>query len=124
MLISNKFKLLLSKIRIAQCNKKKKLKLKIFSIDLILLDLLWKNGVIYGYNKKKDICIIFLRYSLRGFGMVDSVAFLYPILTKKQLKTLIILNPYYSYLILTFKGISICSKSNLVDYGGILIAKL
>jgi hypothetical protein len=56
--------------------------------------------------------------------MVDSVAFLYPILTKKQLKTLIILNPYYSYLILTFKGISICSKSNLVDYGGRLIAKL
>lgn len=123
MLISNKFKLLLSKIRVAQHSKKKKLKLKKFSVDLLFLDVLWKNGVIYGYTKIKDSYIIFLRYSLKGV-MIDSVAFLYPRLTKKQLKTLITLNPHFSYLVLTFKGVSICSKSNLVQYGGRLIAKL
>ena len=40
MLISSKFKSLLSKIVVAQHNKKKKLKLKIFSANLIFLNIL------------------------------------------------------------------------------------
>ena len=40
MLIINNFKLILSKIRVAQQNKKKILKLNIFDNDLIILDIL------------------------------------------------------------------------------------
>jgi len=124
MLISNQFKLLLSKIKVAQFNKKKILKLKLFSVVLPLLDILWGCGIIYGYSKIKNGYIIFLKYSLRGLGTLNSVAFFYPILTKNQLKTLLTINPHYSYLVLTCKGISIRLKKNLVQYGGILIAKL
>ena len=40
MLMINKFKLILSKIRIAQQNKKKILKLNVFNSDLLILNVL------------------------------------------------------------------------------------
>ena len=49
---------------------------------------------------------------------------MYDKLTKKQLKTLIILNPNDSYIFLTSKGIFVCSKKSLITNGGLLIAKL
>jgi hypothetical protein len=124
MLTSNKFKLLLSKIIIAQCKKKKKLKLKSLSVDLVLLNILWKIGIIYGYTKTDIGCIIFLKYSLSG-GMLSPDAFSYLKLTKKQLNMLFVLNPNVTYMLLSFKGISIYLKSNLIKQkNGALVAKL
>jgi len=119
----NKFKLILSKIRIAQQNKKKILKLNVFNSDLLILNVLWKKGLIYGYNKTKDGYVVFLKYSLRGLGLLNSLVFLNTKLTKKELKTLLILDSNFSYLVLTYKGVYIYSLANNIKYGGKLIAK-
>jgi ribosomal protein S8 len=124
MSITNKLKLLLSKIKIAQFSKKKKLKLKIISVDLFLLDILWKNGFIYGYNKLKLDYFIFLRYSLQGEGILDFTTFSDQQLSSKKLKRLLLLDSNYSYLVLTSKGTSIYSTMNSVNLGGKFIAKL
>jgi ribosomal protein S8 len=124
MSITNKLKLLLSKIRVAQLNKKKKLKLKILLIDVFLLEILWKNNFIYGYNKIQLCYFVFLRYNLQGQGILDSVIFLNSHLNNKKLKRLLSLNPNENYLVLTHRGISICSAIDSVGYGGKLIAKL
>jgi hypothetical protein len=124
MLTSNKFKLLLSKIIIAQSRKKKKLKLKSLSVDLVLLNILWKIGIIYGYVLTKVSFIIFLKYSASGV-MLSPDAFSYLTLTKKQLKVLLVLNPNVTYMLLSFKGISIYLKSNLIKQkNSTLVAKL
>lgn len=123
MLIINNFKLILSKIRVAQQNKKKILKLNTFDNDLIILDILWKKGFIYGYNKTKNGYIIFLKYSLQGFGVLESLIFLNSKLTKKELKTLLILDSNFSYLVLTYKGIAIYSLVSTIEHGGKIIAK-
>lgn len=124
MSIINKFKFLLSKIRVAQLSKKITLKVKIISVDLVILDALWKNGLIYGYSKVQDSCTIFLRYNLQGLGILNSIFFLKLKLTNKQVKTLITLDPNYIYLVLTNKGIFIRSINTLVKDGGKLIARL
>jgi hypothetical protein len=117
--MSSKFKLLLSKIIVAQQSQKKILKLKFFCVDLIFLNFLWKNGIIYGYNKINNGYNIILNFNSASFG-----CFIHNKLTKKKIKTLIILNPNDSYIFLTYKDISIPSKKSLVSDGGLLIAKI
>lgn len=123
MLMINKFKSILSKIRIAQQNKKKILKLNVFNSDLLILNVLWKKGLIYGYNRKKDGYVIFLKYNLRGVGILNSLVFLDTKLTKKELKTLLILDSNFSYLVVSYEGIFIYSLATNVKYGGKLIGK-
>lgn len=115
---------MLSKIRVAQFSKKMTLKLKTRPVDLILLDVLWRKGFIYGYTKIQGSSTIFLRYSLEGLGVLNSIVFLNSELTTLQIKTLIRLDPNYSYLVLTNKGIYVHSVHNSVQGGGRLIAKL
>lgn len=117
--MSSKFKLLLSKIVVAQQSQKKRLKLKIFRINLIFLNALWKNGIIYGYTKIKNGYNIILKYNSASL-----CNFMYNTLTKKKLKTLTILNPNDSYIFLNSKGISIYSKKSSINSGGVLIAKI
>jgi ribosomal protein S8 len=125
MSIINKFKFVLSKIKVAQLNKKKKIQVKIIYTELIILDALWKNGFIYGYTKKvKDNYNVFLRYSLRGLGILNSISFSKLKLNNKQLKTLIILDPNYMYLMLNNEGIVTLSRNTLAKAGGTIIVKL
>lgn len=121
-MLINKFKLVLSKIRLAQLNKKKILQLKISSVNFVFLDLLWKHGLIFGYNKTQFCYIIFLRYSLSANGSLNSIVFFNFKLTNKEFNSLASLNPHNNYLVLTSKGISI--GSTLPISKGILIAKL
>jgi len=58
------------------------------------------------------------------YNSVSSGCFIHNKLTKKQLRTLIILNPNDSYIYLTYKGIFIFSKKSLIRNGGVLIAKI
>jgi len=60
---------------------------------------------------------------LRGLGLLNSLVFLNTKLTKKELKTLLILDSNFSYLVLTYKGVYIYSLANNIKYGGKLIAK-
>jgi hypothetical protein len=57
--------------------------------------------------------------------MLSPDAFSYLKLTKKQLNMLFVLNPNVTYMLLSFKGISIYLKSNLIKQkNGALVAKL
>lgn len=114
---------MLSKIKVAQYSKKTTLKLKNLSVDLIILDVLWKKGFIYGYTKIQCSYTIFLKYSLQSLGILNSMLFLKSKLANKQLKTLITLDPNHSYLFLTNKGVSIHS-TNIAQGGVKLIARL
>ena len=120
----NKTKLILSKIKIAQLKQKKVLEHKNTSFDLLILDILWKNSYIYGYVKKSSIILIFLRYNLSGVGVLEKIQILNTKLKIKQAKALILLDPYYNYLLLCNNKITIHSISNPVNSGAILIAKL
>lgn len=125
MSIINKVKLLLAKIKIAQLSYKKILKVSILSIDLILLNKLWEFGFIYGYSKINNFIYILLKYNLRGFGLINSVIFFNIILSKKALQDALKLDPFYSYLVMTTKGIMFYSKkTSEINHGGVLIAKL
>jgi ribosomal protein S8 len=119
MLMSSKFKLLLSKIVLAQQSQKFFLNLKISYVDLTFLNVLWKNGIIYGYNKINNNYNIILKYNSLSSG-----GFIHNKLTKKKLKTLITLNPNDSYIFITCKGVFIFSKKSLIMDGGILISKI
>jgi ribosomal protein S8 len=121
MSIINKLKQVLSKIKVAQCSKK--VTLKIIIVDIIILNILWTNGFIYGYHKIQDSYTIFLRYG-QGSGIFKFMIFLDYLLTKKQIKMLLLLDPHYSYLLLTNKGVVICSIGNIVHCGGVIIAKV
>ena len=125
MSIINKIKLLLAKIKIAQLSYKKKIKVSILSIDLILLSKLWEFGFIYGYTKINNFIYILLKYNLVGSGLINSVIFFNVILSRKELKSSLKLDPFYSYLVMTTKGIIFYSIKTLkINYGGVLIAKL
>lgn len=125
MSIINKVKLLLAKIKIAQLSYKKTLKVSILSMDLILLNKLWEFGFIYGYTKINNIFYILLKYNSKGLGLINSVIFFNVILSKKELLSALKLDPFYSYLVMTTKGIMFYSiKSLKINYGGVLIAKL
>jgi hypothetical protein len=66
-----------------------------------------------------------LKYNLRGFGLINSVIFFNIILSKKALQDALKLDPFYSYLVMTTKGIMFYSKkTSEINHGGVLIAKL
>ncbi len=120
----NKFKLVLSKIKIAQCNYKKILKLKISSIDFILLNILWKEGFIFGYSKIKQFYFIFLKYNLQGIGLLSSIDFMLILVTKKELNNFKLIDPLCNFLVMTSKGLKLYFQKNLLaDNGGFLLAK-
>ena len=125
MVISKKFKLILSQIKVAQCNYKKVLKLNIFSADLVLLNLLWKNNLIYGFTKLGVGYAIFLKYTAKGNGLLTSLFFLKGLVSKKKLINLLLLDPLVGYIVLTNQGVYFYSIFDLKYVnGGILIAKL
>lgn len=115
----------MAKLKVAQDNNKKILKIKLFSTDLPLLNLLWKNGFIYGYTYSENFYFIFLKYNLKGLGLLHSTFFICAKLSKKELSNYLKLDSYYSYLVWTVEGFVLYSfKNQTVKDGGILIAKL
>ena len=120
----NRFKLILAKIKIAQLHSKKTLKLKLFSIDLLLLNVLWKNGFIYGYKKEKNTYFIFLKYS-KGHSLINNIIFSNTKVSANYLNNLLKIDPYQSYFMFTSEGIFFYSLKRLIPAkGGIIFAKL
>jgi len=118
----NKIKLILGKIKIAQCNYKKVLELKILYTDLSLLNILWKQGFIYGYTKINNFYFLFLKYNLQGLGLLRSIVFVKVSISKKQLNNFRLIDPHYNYLIITTKGL-LFHSGPFIRFGGTLIAK-
>jgi hypothetical protein len=104
---------------------KKVVKIKIFTVDSIILNTLWSQSLIYGYTIIDKFHIIILKYTTQGFGIITPIIFLSGNVSKKEIQNLLILDSYSSYFVMTIKGIILCSlKKSKINNGGKLIAKL
>jgi len=121
----NRIKFVLAKIKVAELKYKNVVKIKIFTADSTILNILWSHGLIYGYTIIDRFHIIILKYTTQGFGIVTPIIFLSGNISKKEIQNLLILSPYSSYFVMTVKGIILCSlKKSKINNGGKLIAKL
>ena len=121
----NRIKFILAKIKVAELQYKKVVKIKIFTVDSIILNTLWSNNLIYGYTIIDSFHIVILKYITQGFGIISSITFLNGNVSKKKIQNLLILDSYSSYFVITTKGIIFGSlKKEKINNGGKLIAKL
>jgi len=125
MVMLKRFKLILSKFKVAQYNYKRIFKFNFFSVDLILLNLLWKNGFIYGFKKIQKWCFVFFKYDLKGVGIFCSLKFINLKLSQNKLHNILKLDPYKSYCVINNQGINFFSKKKLIiQQGGIIFISL
>lgn len=121
----NRIKFVLAKIKVAELKYKKVVKIKFFTLDSIILNILWSHRLIYGYTIINRFYNIILKYTTQGFGMITPIIFLNDKVSKKKIQNLLILDSYSSYFVITIKGIILCSlKKSKIKNGGKLIAKL
>ena len=116
---------LLSKLYIAEKKNKKLIILNSSTYNLALLNILWRDGFIYGYEKTYVNKInVFLKHG-NSFGYFSNIIFLKKQkVCLKELKHILSFNKNSYYLVLTSKGILsgyYCISKNI---GGYLIAKL
>ena len=94
-------------------------------VGLILLNVLWKEGFIYGYSQIQQFYFLFLKYNSQGIGVLSHVTFLLLPITKKQLNNCKLIDPYCNYLVFTSKGLKLYFQGGLTIYtGGLILAKL
>jgi ribosomal protein S8 len=116
---------ILSKLHVAEKKKKKMIVFSSSNCSIDLLNLLWKDGFIYGYSNIEGKIIIFLKYFNSGSGLLSNVLFL-----KKQkvslhkLQTLSIINKNSYYLVWTTDGILSHKDCLIKNISGFLIARL
>jgi ribosomal protein S8 len=103
MVVNNKFKSCLAKIKVAQLNNKKKLKIKLSLVETSLLDILWLKGFIYGYERFGKYLHIFLKYNCSGRGLLASLSLGSYRLSSKELINLLRLDYYSGYFVVTPK---------------------
>ena len=125
MIFVNKLKNCLVKIKVAQYEKKKIVLVKASSVNLNLLDMLWKEGFIFGYTLTKGFYQIFLKYNSCGTGILESLLLINYNLPKNTLKKLLLLEPYTSYIVLcNTNQIQLFPSNTLLKTGGKIIAKI
>lgn len=118
-----KFKNIMGKLIIAQKKNKKILKINFEKSIKNILNLLWNQGLIYGYKKLNNkVCIIFFKYSSKGFFLLKRLYFFNKILSYQKLKILIQIEKNYSFFLLNDKGF-FCQKSSL-GLGGHMFVKI
>ena len=121
-----KYKLLLSKIKIAQLENKHLFTIQYSSSDLVVLNLLWKNGLIYGYSRDESNCIIFLKYNNKGLGLFTYLSYSNELLSNNLLKNKCFLNPKARYFVFCAKKhiFYVGQDFKFFQFGGKIIAKL
>ena len=73
--MNNKFKSLLSQIKIAQIKRKQSVYIKLQPYFFSILNILWRNGFIYSYSQTKTQIIVFLKYNEQGIGLFKKYQF-------------------------------------------------
>ena len=123
--MNNKFKSLLSQIKIAQIKRKQSVYIKLQPYFFSILNILWRNGFIYSYSQTKTQIIVFLKYNEQGIGLLKNMN-----LKKKeivrlhQVNTCSVLNPNNVYILLTQSGFYLNKTCLLQKLGGFIIVKI
>jgi ribosomal protein S8 len=117
---------ILSRLYVAEKKKKKLIVFSKLNCNFDLLNLLWKNGFIYGYNCTAEGKVtVFLKYLQSGVGLFSKVVCLKKQkVSLRQLKSLYTLNKNDYYLVLTSTGVSSIDHCISVNISGFLIARL
>jgi ribosomal protein S8 len=115
----------LSSLYVAEKKGKKLMMFDSLNCNFDLLNFLWRNGFIYGYERSSGRkATVFLKHT-HSRGFFSNIIFL-----KKQkvslqeLKNLLFLHKNYYYLIWTSEGIISGNNCVLKNMGGYLIARL
>ena len=125
MVFTNKLKDCLVKIKVAQYEKKKIVLVKVSSVNLNLLDMLWKEGFIFGYTLTNKFYQIYLKYNSCGVGVLESLLLINYTTPKNTLKKWLLLEPYTSYIVLCDKNqVQLFPSNTLLKTGGKIIAKI
>lgn len=121
----NKFKCIISRLQVAQINNKKVIFIKFSKIVKTILDLLWKEGFIYGYsNYQYKSFKIFLKYSKKGFSSLKGLVFYKKLIKRTELISLTLFEKNTTLFLVTNKGIF--NSKNIIKkgLGGIILAKI
>jgi len=115
----------LAKLKIAQLNNAKTVKVVAKKENIQLLNFLWRQGYIYGYKTLNTFtCKVFLKYSFNENALLSKCVLLNKIVNNQEIKNLNKLEKNCNYFILNDKGIfsqQECIDNNL---GGILFAHI
>lgn len=116
---------IISRLYVAEKKKKKLIVFSKLNCNFDLLNLLWKNGFIYGYNCTEEGKVtVFLKYLQSGAGLFSKVVFLKKQkVSLRQLKSLYALNKNDCYLVLTSTGVSSVDHCISGNISGYLIAR-
>ena len=114
----------LSRFYVAEKTGKKLIILNSSNCSFALLNTLWKDGFIYGYEQVKFGKInVFLKHYHSG-GFSNIIFLKKQKVSLKEIKSLLYLNKNYYYLILTSRGVLSGNQCVIKNLGGSLIARL
>ncbi len=125
--MKNKSKILFHLLKIAQQERKYMVITQVMPGCIDMLDKLWQQGFIYGYNYLNSVKIvtIYLKYTQRGVGLLVGVYLeKNKICRLHSLKCEVKLNPNNIYFILTPSGIQNHKKCILRKLSGFVLVKL
>ena len=122
-------KSILSKIIVAKKQNKKIVKVKHKKYYNKLLDLLWNEGFIFGYQIKIYVKIfygyrIFLKHSNKNYCLLKRLIYFNKSIKNKTLTNLNIIEKNYVFFLINDKGFFSQKKSLFLNCGGFLFVKL
>lgn len=116
---------ILAKLKIAQKNNKKEVQVLKKKTSLLLLNLLWKEGFIYGYCTLNSFFYnVFIKYSTKGFSVFKNTVFLNKSISYRKLHSANRLEKNCNYLILNSNGFFLDKKCLKKGLGGLLFVKI
>lgn len=118
-------KTILSILKVAENKKKKLINISITRFGFHFLNLLWREGFIYGYFKNRSKVTVFLKSFVSGLDFFSKLIFFNDkVLSWRKIKKLTLLNQNSVFFISTTYGIfshCFCIKKKL---GGEVFSKL
>jgi ribosomal protein S8 len=119
---------ILSKITVAKTQNKKIIKIKHKKHYNELLNLLWNEGFILGYqiNVHEKFCFIhkiFIKYSSKNYCLLKRLNFLNKYVKKNILHNMNIVEKNYTYFLINDRGFFSQKNSLLLNSGGFIFAK-
>lgn len=121
----NNIKAILSVLKVAQKMNKKEVEVVKTRVNKLSLDLLWKEGFIYGYCLLNfSFYRVFVKYSTKGFSVLQNAVFLNKLVKKKFLYSINKLDSNRNYFICNSSGFFSHKKALKKGVGGKFFIKI
>lgn len=126
--MKNKIKNLISKIVISQNKNKKIILIKYKNYYKTILNTLWREGFIRGFNNlkknKKKYSKIYLKYSEKKNHCFKKLFFFDCLVKQKKLKKLVGIEKNYSYFLINSSGFFLHKSCIKLGIGGFIFIKI